>query len=137
MIGRICTLLYGVMAYVVFLASLLYAASFVGNVLVPKSIDSPSRAATMASWLVDVALLVAFAIQHSVMARPKRWWTQFVPRSIERSSYVLISSLLLFLLFWQWRPSNDAVWRLQHPVAAAAVWTLFALGCCSSSPRRS
>jgi protein-S-isoprenylcysteine O-methyltransferase Ste14 len=129
MIGRIVRLLYGVIAYLVFLTSLLYAAGFVGNVLVPKSIDSPSMAATAVSWLVDVALLGAFAIQHSVMARPafKRWWTQSVPRSIERSSYVLISSLLLFLLFWQWRPLNDVIWQLQGTLAIAA-WTLFALG---------
>lgn len=129
MIGRIVTLLYGVMAYAVFLASLLYAAGFVGNVFVPKSIDSPSRTATMASWLVDLALLGAFAIQHSVMARPafKRGWTQFVPRPIERSSYVLISSLLFFLLFWQWRPLNDVIWQLQGTLAIAA-WTLCALG---------
>jgi protein-S-isoprenylcysteine O-methyltransferase Ste14 len=127
MANRIGALFYGVFAYLLFLMSLLYAAGFVGNAVVPKSIDSPAGSAGVASWAIDVAL---FAVQHSGMARQgfKRWWTRFVPEPIERSTYVLLSSLLLFLLYWLWRPLNAEVWRLQSSVVIAAVWTLFALG---------
>jgi protein-S-isoprenylcysteine O-methyltransferase Ste14 len=109
---RLACVVYGVIAYVAFLASFLYAVGFVGNWVVPKSIDSPEVSGPMASLLVNALLLGLFAIQHSVMARPsfKAMWTKIVPRSIERSTYVLISSLLLILIFWQWRPMMAIIW---------------------------
>lgn len=123
-------LLFGVFAYLVSLVSLLYAVGFVGNVIVPRSIDVPAGSASAASWAVDLALLGAFAIQHSGMARPgfKRWWTRSVPEPIERSTYVLVSSVLLLLVFWLWRPLHGEVWRVQDPLGRVALDVLCGLG---------
>jgi methanethiol S-methyltransferase len=124
--SRILAVAYGVASYLLFLASFLYAVGFVGNLLVPKSIDSGPNGSLAASALVDTLLLLLFAVPHSVMARPtfKRWWTQFVPPPVERSTYVLVSSLLLGLLFWQWRPLPAIVWHIEHP---AGRWLLHAV----------
>jgi protein-S-isoprenylcysteine O-methyltransferase Ste14 len=124
---RLLGVLYGGVCYLVFLAVLLYAIGFVGNLLVPKSIDTGDRASVVEALSVDLLLLGLFAVQHSVMARPsfKRWWIRLVPYSIERSTYVLASSALLALLFWQWRPLPEVVWEVQQPVVAVAVWGLF------------
>lgn len=118
---------YGVTSYVVFLASFLYAVGFVGNLIVPKAIDTGPAGPVGQALLVDVALLGLFALQHSVMSRPgfKRWWVTIVPASVERSTYVLLSSLLLFLLFWQWQPILGAVWRVEHPLGVLALEALF------------
>jgi hypothetical protein len=108
-------LIYGAVCYIIFMVSSLYVISFVGNVVVPKSIDvGGGGLATIEALIVNVILLALFAIQHSVMARQgfKRWWTQFVPRLVERSTYVLISSLILLLLYWQWRPMTDVIWSV-------------------------
>ena len=123
-------LIYGAISYVVFLVAFLYAIGFVGNI-VPKSIDVGGGGAfTVSALIVNVILLGLFAIQHSVMARPefKRWWTQFVPRSIERSTYVLISSLLLLLLYWQWQPMTEIIWSVTNPTGAAILWAVFWIG---------
>jgi len=123
-------LIYGAFCYILFLLSFLYAIGFVGNIVVPKSIDSGVAGPTMAALIVNVVLLGIFAVQHSVMARPefKRWWTQFVPSAVERSTYVLASSLALILLYWLWRPMPDVVWSVANPVGAGILWALFWIG---------
>ena len=123
--SRILAIAYGATSYLLFLASFLYAVGFVGDLLVPKSIDSGPTDALPASVLVDTLLLLLFAVPHSVMARPafKRWWTRFVPPPVERSTYVLVSSLTLGFLFWQWRPIPSVLWHVAHP---AGRWVLLA-----------
>lgn len=128
--GRILALVYGLFCYVVFLGTFLYAIGFVGNLIVPKSIDTGNTGAWGAALAVDVLLLGLFAVQHSGMARPgfKRWWTKVVPKPIERSTYVLLASLSLIVLFWQWRPITWTVWEVHHPILKAVLYGLFALG---------
>ena len=127
---RLLALVYGVVCYLIFLGTFLYAIGFVGNVLVPKSIDSGPPVALVEALAVDLLLLGLFAVQHSVMARPgfKRWWTRLVPPPVERITYVLVSSLLLALLFWQWRPMPWPLCEVRQPVALTALWGLFGVG---------
>jgi len=122
-IGRAAALIYGVASYLVFFVSFVYTVAFIGNYWVPKSIDVGVESGLVPSILVDVALLVAFAQQHSIMARPafKRWWTTVIPASCERSTYVLASSLLLILILWQWRPITTTIWRVEGLPAAILV----------------
>jgi len=122
---------YGIICYVIFLGSFLYAIGFVGDVIVPKTIDSGQSAAPAEALLIDLLLLGAFAVQHSVMARPgfKAVWTKIVPRPIERSTYVLFSSLLLALICWQWRPFPSRIWDASSSQVLAGLLTaLFWLG---------
>jgi methanethiol S-methyltransferase len=121
---------YGVLSYVVFLGSFLDAIGFVGNLVVPKAIDAGPEGPAARALLVDAVLLGLFAVQHSVMARPgfKRWWTQIVPRSVERSTYVLISSLLLLLLFWKWQPITGVVWNVENQIGVVALDALSFVG---------
>jgi protein-S-isoprenylcysteine O-methyltransferase Ste14 len=128
--SRIAYLVYGLLAYVVFLAAFLYGIGFVGNIVVPKGIDDGVTAPRSAAIAINVLLLLLFAVQHNVMARPwfKDWWTQYVPRPIERSTYVAVASLILLLLYWQWRPMPEVVWHLEDPIVRAVLWALYFAG---------
>ncbi len=127
---RILSFLYGVFAYVLGLLSLIYAFGFLINFVVPKSIDSGIAGDFVPSLLINLILLGVFAIQHSVMARPgfKRWWTQFVPEHLERSTYVLLTGLVLILLYWQWRPMTDVIWHVENNMGVIFLYSLFGLG---------
>lgn len=129
--GALLSLLYGFVAYACFLGVFLYAIGFIGNVFVPKSIDTGAPAPLAEALMVDLALLGLFAVQHSVMARRsfKAWWTRIVPEAIERSTFVVVSSAALALLLWQWRPiAEPVVWQIANPVTAKLVWFVFWLG---------
>jgi methanethiol S-methyltransferase len=129
-IGRLLALTFGVAAYAVFLGTFLYAIGFVMGLVVPKTIDTGPTGPIAEALIIDVLLLSVFAVQHSVMARApfKRWWTQYVPVSIERSMYVLLASLALILVFWQWRPIGAIVWEASNPTLAMALMGLSFLG---------
>jgi methanethiol S-methyltransferase len=128
--GRFLALGYGVAAYVLCLFTLLYAIGFVGGFAVPKTVDTGWIGPIGEALVINTALLLLFAVQHSVMARKsfKRWWTRFVPAPVERSTYVLIASLVLILLFWQWRPIPTIVWQVTHPAGEMVLVALAALG---------
>jgi methanethiol S-methyltransferase len=130
MAARILFFAYGCFAYSLFLVTFLYAIAFIGGFGVPVILDGPLTMPFTPALLIDTALLGVFAVQHSVMARPwfKRKWTQIVPWSIERSTYVLCASLALDLLFWQWRPLGGTVWSIDTPWMRTAIWALFAYG---------
>ncbi|HVT26098.1 MAG TPA: hypothetical protein VHD95_15840, partial [Rhizomicrobium sp.] len=127
---KLLALLYGAIAYAIFLATFLYAVAFVGNFGVPKTIDTGPQGPLAMSLVVDVVLLTIFALQHSVMARQgfKRWWTRIVPKSIERSTYVVFASLALILLFWKWMPLTQPVWTVTNPAASTALQVVFWMG---------
>ena len=128
--GRFIAFLYGLAAYAVFFVAFLYAIGFVTGLVVPKTIDTGTVVPLTEAIIVNLLLMSAFAIQHSVMARPpfKKWFTQYVPKSVERSTYVLLASLLLVLLFWQWRPLPAVVWNIDQPQIAMAVMGLSFVG---------
>jgi len=128
--GRIVAFLYGVVAYVFFFVTFLYAIGFVEDLVVPTTIDTGLSAPTMQALIINLILMSIFAIQHSVMARQqfKRWWTQFVPASVERTTYVLFATLALALLLWQWRPMPEVVWQVANPQAATAITAVSLIG---------
>jgi len=128
--GGIVAALYGAAVYLIFVATFLYAIAFVGNLPAPKTIDSGMPGDLGAALLIDTLLLGLFAVQHSVMARPafKRWWTRIVPQSVERTTYVLLASAALLLLYWQWRPIPDAVWSVSHPAGIVILQAVFWIG---------
>lgn len=130
MVERILFFVYGCVSYLIFFGTFLYAIGFIGNFGVPTTLDGPRAGEFWTALAIDVGLLGLFAVQHSVMARRwfKEWWTRIVPRPIERSTYVLLSSLALILLFWQWRPLGGVVWSVENPIAVIVLRTLFAFG---------
>ncbi len=127
---RVLFFLYGIICYAIFFVTFLYAVGFVGNIVVPKSIDSGFQGGTNLVWLINILLLSLFAIQHSVMARQgfKRVWTKIVPRPIERSTYVLFSSIALILLFAFWRPMDEVIWETKNTPLAPILTSLYFLG---------
>jgi protein-S-isoprenylcysteine O-methyltransferase Ste14 len=130
MIKRIAFFAYGTLSYLIFFGTFLYALGFVGNFGVPRTLDGVASGPRWSAFAVDAGLLALFAVQHSVMAR--RWfkdrWTRVVPGTLERSTYVLFSSLALLLLFWQWRPLGGVVWSVEEPAGRLVLWALFAFG---------
>jgi protein-S-isoprenylcysteine O-methyltransferase Ste14 len=130
MVRRSLLLTYGIVSYLLTLATLLYAVGFIGGFLTPTQLDGPRQGSVAAALAIDVVLLVLFAVQHSGMARPgfKRWLTRWVPGPAERSTYVLLSNAALFLLFQQWRPLGGVVWEVPGEAARAVVFAVYAAG---------
>lgn len=127
---KILVFTYGVICYAIFFGTFLYAAGFIGNIFVPKSIDSGAAVPTWVALLSNGALLGLFAVQHSVMARPgfKKLVTKIIPAAAERSTYVLLSSICLILLFAYWQPLGGVVWEVQNQTARILLYALFAFG---------
>jgi protein-S-isoprenylcysteine O-methyltransferase Ste14 len=128
--ARVIALLYGLIAYLVFAATIIYSIGFVTGLVVPKTIDSGLAGPPMQAVIINLLLMSLFAIQHSVMARPrfKKWWTRIVPPTVERSTFVLFSSLALAFLFWQWQPIPVVVWQVTNPQVAASLLGLSLFG---------
>ena len=127
---RKLSFVYGILCYLAFLVSFVYAIGFVGDIVVPKSVDTGPEAPLVEAILINIAVLGVFGLQHSVMARPgfKRWWTKIVSKPIERSTFVLASALALGLIFWQWRPLPTVIWEFEASWAVSLMWGLFGLG---------
>ena len=128
--SKLLAFLFGLFSYLVFFGTFLYAIGFVGNAIVPKSIDSGTAEPLVSSLVINLVLLTIFALQHSVMARPgfKKAWTRIVPKVIERSVYVLFASSALILLFWQWRPMTAVIWNAENTIARGVLLAIFILG---------
>jgi methanethiol S-methyltransferase len=130
MLKRILVFTYGVISYAVFFATFLYAIGFIGDIVVPRTIDGTPTVGLWHALAVNLGLLGLFAVQHSVMARPafKRWITRYIPKAAERSTYVLLSSLALILLFSLWEPMGGTIWRVEDPVGQALLYGAYAFG---------
>jgi protein-S-isoprenylcysteine O-methyltransferase Ste14 len=130
MFARTFIFLYGIASYAVFLVAILYAIGFIGNLWVPKSIDTGGAGSLAEALIVDALLLGIFAIQHSVMARPgfKRWWTRIIPHESERSTYVLVASLILLGLYWHWQPIPTQIWHVDSEAGRIVLMAVYWLG---------
>jgi methanethiol S-methyltransferase len=130
MLNRVAVLLFGVVSYAIFFGSFLYGIGFVGNFLVPVTIDGEPTMSLAPALLIDTLLIALFAVQHSVMARPtfKKWWSKFVADPIERSMYVLLSSLALIVLYIFWQPLGGEIWNVQNSAGQAVLYGLLAMG---------
>lgn len=130
MAKRIAVFLYGVVSYAIFFVTFLYACAFVGGFYVPTRLDDPRTGPLGTAVAINAGLLALFAVQHSVMARKwfKDAWTRIIPAPAERSTYVLVSSLAMILLFWAWQPMGGVVWSVENPAARALLWAGFASG---------
>lgn len=127
---KILILVYGLLAYIIFLVAFLYAIGFVGNILVSKSIDSGTEMDLLPSLAINLVLLSLFAFQHSIMARPafKKWFINIFGEAMERSTYILLSSLALILVYWQWIPMNDIIWEAENAVFSNILLGIFFMG---------
>lgn len=127
---KILSFLYGAVCYFAFFVTFLYLIGFLGNLVVSKSIDSGKESGFIQSLIINIALVGLFAVQHTIMARPafKRWLTKIIPEQVERSTFVLVASLLLVLLFWQWRPMPNTIWSVENPTGKVVLLGLFWLG---------
>lgn len=127
---KLIIFLYGILSYFVFLGAFLYAIGFVGNFLVPKSIDSGTESSLMNAILINVVLLSIFAIQHTIMARPifKKWWNSIIDPASERSTFVLLSSLALILMYWKWVPIKSIIWQVENEILILVIYGIFVLG---------
>lgn len=127
---KVIILIYGAVAYIVFLIAFLYAIGFVGNMYVPKTLDSGIEPSLIKAILTNTILLSVFAVQHSVMARPKfkAWFTSIFSQAMERSTYILLSSLALILIYWQWQPITTVVWNIENKIVYAILTGIFFLG---------
>jgi methanethiol S-methyltransferase len=130
MFRRVTSFVYGVVCYLIFLATFLYAVGFIGNFGVLKSIDSGREIPFVSALAINAALLAVFALQHSLMARQwfKKAWTRIVPPPVERSTYVLFSSLALMLLFWKWQPMGGAIWSIESRFGWTVLEGLYGFG---------
>lgn len=127
---KVFILIYGALAYIIFLIAFLYAIGFVGNIYVPKTIDSGAQSTLLSSILINFGLLSVFALQHSIMARPafKKWFNSIFDQAIERSTYILLSSLALLLIYWQWQPITTIVWEAESKIVIYFLYGVFFLG---------
>lgn len=130
MVKKVAVFGYGLVAYAAFFVTILYAIGFVANLWVPKGIDSGTPVGLGETLLVNLGLLGLFALQHTIMARPafKRAWTRVIPKAMERSTFVLASSLILLVLFWQWRPVPTVVWEIDSAAGTTMLWAVYWLG---------
>lgn len=127
---KFISLLYGVICYLAFFGTILYAIGFVGNIFVPKTIDGTPQKTLPMAIAINASLLMLFALQHSIMARPafKSWWTKIIPEHLERSTYVLLASLCLMLLMWQWQPLGGLVWSVENETAKTVLLVFYIIG---------
>lgn len=127
---RLVAFIYGVAAYLFFFATFLYLIGFVGGVIVPKGVDDGVEVATGAALVTDILLIALFGLQHSAMARPafKRAWTRIVSKPVERSTYVLFSTVILALVMWLWRPMTGQIWHVDNTIGVWVLWALFLIG---------